>query len=397
MYDRTINEGTRGAEGIKRMNTEQTGGNPQNRIESLDLIRALAAFFVVLHHTIEFICHFQLLSRNDLGTFELSAGFFLFTIAKIGVPFFLMLTGFLLLSRKYESWKDVKNFYLKHLLPLFITWEIWILIYNVFLAIFNKTGFDFLMYLRNAFFIQHTELTHTWYMPAILGIYLFLPLLGWILSKIPGRWLLILLAISYAYFFIVPSIRLLQVAWDIPMAFRWVTQLDLSFAGGKHALFVLLGYCFKRWENRIDLLFQNKILYLPIALVLAASLLFSVPLQIVLYSAKDALFVGYDFFLLPIVSASAFALLKRIRIVSGFKKCCKKFSECSFGIYLLHVMFLMPLLRIAGDILHGPGMAVLCAIGLYLISFLLTWVLSLIPGVGKVLFHTKPWNLMHDQ
>lgn len=60
-------------------------------------------------------------------------------------------------------------------------------------------------------------------------------------------------------------------------------------------------------------------------------------------------------------------------------------------------MFLMPLLRIGGDALHGPGIAVLCAIGLYLISFFLTWVLSLIPGVGKALFHTRPWNLSRDK
>ena len=68
-----------------------------------------------------------------------------------------------------------------------------------------------------------------------------------------------------------------------------------------------------------------------------------------------------------------------------------------FGIYLLHVMFLMPLLRTGGDALYGPGVAVLCAIGLYLISFFVTWALSLIPGVGKVLFHTRPWNLMRNK
>ncbi len=365
----------------------------QNRIASLDLIRALAAFFVVLHHTIEFICHFQLLSKNDLGTLELASGFFLFTIAKIGVPFFFMLSGYLLLSRKYESWQDVKKFYLSHLLPMFITWQIWILIYNIYLAIFNGSGFDFLMYLRNAFFVQHTELTHTWFMPALLGIYLFLPLLGWLLPRIPGSVLLILMVLSFAYFFLVPSVRLLQIAGDIPMSMRWVTQLDFSFNGGKYGLYLIMGYCFNRWERRLGKVFQRKVLYLPLALLLAAALLFSVPLQITLYNAPDALFIGYDFFLLPIISGCGFFLLSKIKIGEGFSGLCKVLSNHSFGVYLIHVMLLMPLLRIGGDALHGTLIALLSAFGLYLLSFFLTWLLCKIPKVGEILFHNPAWKI----
>ena len=93
----------------------------QNRIIQLDFIRVVAIVLVVLIHSVEIVYSFSLESINSM---ELSTRIFclaLKTIGRIGVPFFLFLTGYLLLPRHYSS-MDINHFYKTHLLRLLIVY-----------------------------------------------------------------------------------------------------------------------------------------------------------------------------------------------------------------------------------------------------------------------------------
>ena len=104
----------------------------KNRIIYLDIARTFAIIFVVLCHSVELIYKMNLQGWISIS---LNARIFktiVFTLGRIGVPLFLFLTGYLLLNRKYDNDADIKKFYKKNLLPLIVTTEVWILIYNIY-------------------------------------------------------------------------------------------------------------------------------------------------------------------------------------------------------------------------------------------------------------------------
>ncbi len=89
-----------------------------------------------------------------------------------------MFTIYLLLNRNYENDERVKKFYKKNLLPLIVTTEIWIILYNIFLCIYNNTSIDIHTVIKEMLFFEKVPLKNIWYMPMIIGIYIVIPYIG---------------------------------------------------------------------------------------------------------------------------------------------------------------------------------------------------------------------------
>ena len=214
---------------------------------ALDYIRIVATILVVLNHSVEEIYHFNLIYIDSLPTLIKWFCFGVFTLGRIGVPLFLMLSGYLLLHRTYD-YKETILFYKKNVYPLLLTWEIWILIYSIFLSYYNHVPFDVWSYILRALFLQHADMTHSWYMPMIIGIYLFIPCISEILKRVPDKMILSLMLITYIYCFIVPSINIfVECLTGISLS----TQLDLNYSGGTYGIYLLLGYFARKWNDKI--------------------------------------------------------------------------------------------------------------------------------------------------
>ncbi len=201
-----------------------------HRNTSLDAIRALAAFCVVTNHTVESVYQ---LNANNVNMMSERAKIFCFTgftFGRIGVPLFLFLSGYLLLTRSYDKPK-ITRFYYHNLMPLVIVWEIWIFIYSIFSHMFFSVPFDFACYFRRALFLEHGGLPHTWYMPMIIGMYIFIPYVALTLQKIHGKVLWFMMSVIYLYIFIVPCLNLLQNLVPIPFLQGSSKQIDLSTLG----------------------------------------------------------------------------------------------------------------------------------------------------------------------
>ena len=111
------------------------------RIKNLDIARTFAIISVLLCHAVEYIYILDMKNWVNATTISQIYRTVLFTIGRCGVPIFLFITGYLILSKKMETDDDVSKFYKRSFLPLLITTEIWIIIYNIFLAFYNKNGF----------------------------------------------------------------------------------------------------------------------------------------------------------------------------------------------------------------------------------------------------------------
>ena len=361
-----------------------------NRNASLDIIRCVAIIFVILNHAVESYYNFEEYdSAIAVNSIEESGLMFLFTFGRIGVPLFLFITGYLLLHRDYDKPGAIKHFWIHNLLSIIVTWEIWLVLYNIFLAYLNQTAFDTKMWIRQAFFVDSLEITHSWYVPMIIGVYFFIPFIAKGIKNVPNTYLYIMLAVCFATLFVVPSINVFYKAFETDLLSlkanpAFIASYPVTFILGGHLLYLNDG------KRRIPA-------GLRIAVDLAVfivSLILSVYLQIILHQHGSEYNIWYSFFTSFPMSWCVFDLLNMIPVKRSIG-IIKRISICSFGIYLTHRPIQMYLEQKVPYFFHTGGatlyigtMWLLFAVS-FALSYGLTEGLAAIPIVGELLVRVR--------
>ena len=102
----------------------------KTRIEWIDLVRAIAILTVLCIHATDGI---YIISSDMIIDYTWGSMIFNFVsifIGRIGVPFFLMITGYLLLDRSYDD-SRTQRFWEKNCKGLIIVTVIWAIIYVI--------------------------------------------------------------------------------------------------------------------------------------------------------------------------------------------------------------------------------------------------------------------------
>lgn len=342
----------------------------------LDYARMLAIICVVITHTTERVYSLEAEILGQYSSYSRIFALSMHTIGRLGVPIFFFLTGYLLLDRDYP--REQYIFFLKHnFAGLLRTTTIWIVIYNVFNAWFYKTPFDIKNCLKNMFFLKATDMTHMWYMPVIIGMYLFLPFVANALKYTDLKVLYIPLSIVFIYQFILPVIDVfLTVKGAEPVA----SLLDFSFVGNEYGFLILLGYLVKKGTF-------NKAHSWEFVLLGICGFVFTVFSQNYSYIHGVTYNVWYDSASLIITDLAIFILLSKANFKFG--KIASKISIASFGIYLVHNPINMMLSRYyQPEASNWQRLAVIFAI-----TFALAWGIVAIVGkkepISRVLFFNK--------
>lgn len=312
-----------------------------SRIAFLDAIRTAAISLVVLCHCTEAVYNFSYDSMaslpSEIQLFILSN----FTLGRVGVPLFLFLTGYLVISKQFDTKDRISKFYKHNYLPLLVTCEIWIILYNLFNAFMGWQTFQAISVLKNMLFLEPINMKNAWYIPMILGVYIFIPYVARTFQSLSGKNLFILCSILFLYYFVAPTCNLLLSLGKLPLFF---TQIDLNYSGGTYGFYLLLGYCYKRYEERIASELENNrkkfcMLSASFDLLLVMVVCTAVFQSWFARESHTAYYIWYNFALLPFIGFFCFILFGR------FKKHCNIFyhlSTYSFAIYLIHE----PIIRI---------------------------------------------------
>lgn len=297
--------------------------------------------------------------------------FFIFTMGRFGVPLFFMLTGYLLLTRDYNTKEKIIGFYKKNFLRLVIVWYIWILLYNIFLLVFYKKPFvieDVLLELLN---VKKVPLIHAWYMQQIIVIYAILPLLSYYLKKIKKL---------YKIKMLIMGILLLST---INYLCGGIHLLNFICSKSMYIAYVIAGYYYAVCKSHPDKRICWLFLFIGFSII--------VGWQIYSYHIINPYNLRYDNPLHYIVSLSLVTLLFTHNWVKNrFSNYIEKISRISFAIYLLHVPAMLIILSILPFM---KEIAIANVILLYLctlfvcISIILT--LSKQPLIRKYLFYIK--------
>lgn len=164
-----------------------------------------------------------------------------FTVGRLGVPIFLFLTGALTLKKQIDIDEDVLKFYKKNLLPLFITIEIWNVLYNLFNWLITGK-FSIEMLLKNIFFLEEVHMSNMWYMPMILGMYIAIPFIAKLVKIFSLKTIKIPMIIVFISCILFPSINIILNIFRVN-GYKMI--LNLNFLGRSLWLIYISGILYK--------------------------------------------------------------------------------------------------------------------------------------------------------
>lgn len=358
--------------------TEQTG---KGRFAWIDLIRICAIVLVVLCHATEGIYKLDVESVLALRTADKILVFTCFTIGRLGVPFFLLMSGWLLLDRKYDR-KAMNRFWKNSWLHLIVCALVWFAAYDLFLGIVNGRAVPAAEVAYHLLFIERVNFSHVWYLVMIIGLYPLIPFVANALQAAEDRkQVLIPMGFFFVFLFLYPFASLVLQAFrpDYP---GFKSQIGEGFSGGVYGFYLICGWLLKKQAFR-----KIRPAWLILASVLSVAA--AVDIQLTRYADGVKYAIYYDSMLLLIPSVCIFELISRREPARG-SGILRWLAGFAFGVYLTHNPVRIILLRAAGNWACAKELKIFIVMIISLaLGFAVAWLISLIPKAGNYLIYRK--------
>lgn len=343
----------------------------------LEVLRIMAAFFVIFNHTPGFTAFTSHVPESKSYWVFLAFS----VLCKISVPLFFMISGALLLRKPDTSLKE--------------------LLQRVGRIVIVLVGYSFLSYLQQIHLgneqfdlarfadvlIKSDWLNVYWYLYAYLAFLLCLPFLRAIAQNLKSGHFLYLICLSVMIYGIIPVVFHLIFKWD----FSYNGNISFGWLLGSVPLYPLIGYFL---ENKVDIqkISWLKLLFLWLATLLGIGL---TCYATYLDNMENGWFTQNYMIAFATVTCitlylTAKKLLDNCSIV-WLAKLLTCVGSCTFGIYLIHGQLLRaPGIRLFqsvynSGILHPMLHNLLLSADVMLIAFCFTWILKKIPYIKKLL------------
>ena len=245
------------------------------------------------------------------------------SIVRFCVPVFFMISGSLLLSKDYK----LRDFFKKRFFKIIPPFVFWALIYVLYDTFVTKGELLSLYELGEKVIVSITKggmfMFHLWFVYALLGLYLFIPILR--------KWIKYSTMNEIRYFLI---IWLVTIFLSISNFRHYFPSISLvNFTG--YIGYLVLGY----YLTRITV--KNK--YIPYIFLLVG--IIATIFGTYYLTQENNKFSGYFYeYLSPnvlITSIGVFLIFKNLKFKNRiFKRILRFISEHSFGIYLVHILVL---------------------------------------------------------
>jgi len=335
---------------------------------NLDITRIFAVMAVVMIHTSgEFV------KSYDIKSTEFLWGNIFDSISRIGVPFFVMISGSLMLDEDRDiSIKDIFFKNIKNIVLLYVLWSaLYCLVYNVALPIANGEPLN-VPAIISSLVMGHF---HMWYLPMTAGLYLITPFLRELVKKKNKNMILLLIAISIATQFVVPLVNSLSLIWEKAAGLlHFVKRFNLEFLGQYFTYYIIGWYI-------VHIGIRKKLKFYCLGIT---SLIITV-LYVQFTKDYQNAYLEENIFVLA-YSVSVFIALNcgiQWKINDKMKGFLVTLSKLSFGVYIVHPM----LQAIVSEVLiytKNPFMYILVYFGIVIIlSFIVCHIASKLPVIKK--------------
>lgn len=351
----------------------------RKRIEWLDTARSAAILLVVLCHMTETTYFYSDIDINSCSLSSKIFAYVMFTAGRMGVPFFLFISGYLLVPREYDEKKCIR-FWKHNFLPLFAVTELWMAIYFIFLKVFNGSSIHLLNLICYLLFLKPIGMPNMWYLPMLLGLYLCLPFVAMAVQKIKIHTLIFPLICVCFFSFAVPTANIILNAFGRS---SFSSQMIIGFGGGSYGFYLLCGYLFTKFKiTKITKIYAFALFVVMFSI--------TVWMQVRLLSIGSTYTVWYDCLPLAAASAALFSIFSGSGIKKWLKPAVNSLAVSSFGIFLVHKPVHYVLLRYLP---LTDTAAYFRVIILFLLTLIISWIMvsiiSRIPVIGRKIFLIK--------
>ena len=289
---------------------------------SLDFLRVVACILVIVIHVANVYCR----AYTNIEQINYIGAVIFNSLARISVPIFFMISGALLIK---EANFDMKK-YLKRIWRLLFALITWNIIYFIFNHLYLGNTVKFNDVLIESFF-EPTK-RHLWFMYAIIGIYMVLPFIQNMcknLSKKEENLFMGLWTFFVGILYIIKVILKVEVNYPIPI-------IQGTYYLG---YFVIGHFLYKRSKEILEPKKYNKYL-ITVPIVCFVITIISTCMKSFEYGKYYNLLLAYRSIFYMLSSSCIFLLFTINKEKFKESKLVSSISGLSFGIYLIHPVFL---------------------------------------------------------
>jgi len=344
-----------------------------NNVLWVDFVRVVATFSVVLLHSAAPLLY----KYNELSIGDWWMGNLYDSIVRMCVPLFFLISGYLLLDKK----ETASDFFMKRTSRVIFPLLIWSMLYILWKHYIE--GIDSITLLSFFSLAMTPAYYHLWFMYAIIGIYLYVPILRIFVQNSTTELLCYFVALWFLSVSIIPFIEKIT---------HIDSKVDLKMISG-YVGYLVLGNLLGKAQLTKRYLFISFIIFiLAVATTSIGTYIMTV--------RNNGAFFGYLYsYLSPNVifmSAAAFVFFKytaeniRAFEYGPVKKIIGALSSASLGIYFIHTMVLYILSNgYLGFKLNSFTYKALYAVPAtamitFTVSFAAIWMVRKIPVIRKI-------------
>lgn len=333
----------------------------------VDFMRTLSIVLVVVIHSAGPLMY----KWGDISPADWMAANFFESFSRASVPMLFMVSGYLLLNRQ----ENIAEFFAKRFRKVFLPFLAWSVFYLVW-----QNGYQTYTFFNAIKAIVYAIITgpasyHLWFLYELLTIYLFVPILRRFVHSAENAHLWYFAALWLVFG---PLQKMVENAAGFEIAVK------LGFFT-EYIGYFLIGYLL----GRVSI--STRTAWLSAVVFVAAGSYTMFATYNLSNQAGD--YVSYYQWYLTlnaaVASISAFILFRKIGEAiqnERFGMWLRRFAQASFGIYLIHVFFLIVLKRMGFDAFSGPAYISVPALSLTvtLISWLVIAIIQKIPILKEV-------------
>ena len=340
-----------------------------NYIVWLDNAKIFSIFAVIVGHVTS-----SFMASNTIGSNIWWYGDIYRSMINWCVPVFVMVSGALLLDPKKKE--DYVTFYKKRLSKILIPLLFWTVFYTLLVL---KTGYfgdyhvptirELVMHL-----LTGTPYYHMWFLYMIIGLYLFTPFFRKIVENTTRKELKLLVIISFIIAMISTAYSILFLGADKRVLFtnQFLPYIPFFFAG---YLINTSDYKPQKW---------GLWLVIAISVVLTAMGCYYVE-SVSGINNGEYFHEALSIIVVPL-SFSVMLVLKSWDKSILNIQFTKKLASLTFGIYLIHPIFLLGILWFVQGLhsIHPIILIPLLALAAYIASVVTAWVISKVPVLNRI-------------
>ena len=302
----------------------------KNKRLDIELMRIIAAFFVIFNHTGN--TGFFLFSLYDANSMQYWIYLFVSIFCKLSVPLFFMVAGALMLNRQDESIKKLWTYRVLHILLILGIWSFFYYMIAIKQGVESFNVFHFF----SQFYDDCWNFSY-WYLYAYIAFLISLPLLQRFAKSLTDKEYLCMFFLYIIFAMVIPSVQYLFFQGKHGLN----GYVSIGWFASDIVIFPLTGY-FLSFRKR-NFLNKKRIMILwmvNIATILLASYLTYYRAKIMGVCDEGSSQVFHNTFVL-INGVTVFVTCQYLNdhtcLLKKIEKLVTSFGGCTFGIYLLHV------------------------------------------------------------